>query len=157
MEGRETVFLLADGQVAQEAFLEDVNSILNAGAARGGAARAARAAARRGARALRAPGGVCSLKTVPVQRGVEARSQKRRAGTRARARARPGDVPNLMGPDEVERIAAAMRPLMAAAGAPHADKAAAYAFFVERCARFARCGVRTCVLPVHARSLQIWP
>lgn len=32
LEGRDTVFLLADGQVVQEGFLEDVNNILNAGA-----------------------------------------------------------------------------------------------------------------------------
>jgi dynein heavy chain len=32
VEGRDCVFLLADTQIIQEGFLEDVNNILNAGA-----------------------------------------------------------------------------------------------------------------------------
>jgi hypothetical protein len=44
----------------------------------------------------------------------------------------PGDVPNLMGPDDLEQIAAAMKPLMAAAGVSAVDKNSVYAFFVDR-------------------------
>ncbi|GBF98747.1 dynein heavy chain axonemal [Raphidocelis subcapitata] len=71
--GRDTVFLLADTQIVEEGFLEDVNNILNS-----------------------------------------------------------GDVPNLMGPDDQEEIAAAMRPLMAAAGVPATDRNSIHAFFVDR-------------------------
>lgn len=53
-----------------------------------------------------------------------------------------GDVPNLMGPEDLEQISSAMRPLMAAAGAPDGDKGAAYTFFVDRCALPAGQGVR---------------
>lgn len=35
VEGRDVVFLLADSQIVQEGFLEDVNNILNAGEHRG--------------------------------------------------------------------------------------------------------------------------
>jgi hypothetical protein len=42
-------------------------------------------------------------------------------------------VPNLMGPDDMEQIASAMKPLMAAAGAAVGDRGATYAFFVDRC------------------------
>lgn len=40
-----------------------------------------------------------------------------------------------MGADDMEQIAAAMKPLMAAAGVAALDKNSVYAFFVERCAR----------------------
>ena len=37
-----------------------------------------------------------------------------------------------MGPDDLEQISAAMKPLMAAAGVPALDKNSIYAFFVDR-------------------------
>lgn len=45
---------------------------------------------------------------------------------------RAGDVPNLMGPDDLEQITSAMKPLMAAAGVPAVDKNSIYAYFVDR-------------------------
>ncbi|KAF8071068.1 Dnah1 [Scenedesmus sp. PABB004] len=72
LEGRDTVFLLRDTQIVQEAFLEDVNNILNS-----------------------------------------------------------GEVPNLLGPDDLEAIAAGVRPAMAAAGLA-VTKQSIYSFFVSR-------------------------
>jgi dynein heavy chain len=45
-----------------------------------------------------------------------------------------GEVPNLMGNDDQEQIAAAMRPLMTAAGLAM-SKPAINAFFVDRCVK----------------------
>ncbi len=74
LNARDTVFLLSDTQVVQEAFLEDVNNILNA-----------------------------------------------------------GEVPNLLGPEDIETITAALTPVMADVGLP-ATKAAINSFFANRCA-----------------------
>lgn len=40
-----------------------------------------------------------------------------------------------MGPDDLDQITTAMKPLMAAAGVPALDKNSIYAFFVDRYVR----------------------
>jgi dynein heavy chain, axonemal len=72
VHGKDTVFLFTDTQIVKEAFLEDINNILNS-----------------------------------------------------------GEVPNLMGVDDAEEIAAAMKPLMSAAGMP-ITKLSLQAYFVYR-------------------------
>jgi hypothetical protein len=59
-------------------------------------------------------------------------------------------VPNLMGPDDMDAICNAMRPLSSAAGLP-ATKQGAYTFFVDRHAM-----LEGCVVGVHALDISPW-
>jgi hypothetical protein len=113
--GRDTVFLLADTQIVEEGFLEDVNNILNSGGRR------------------LTPLGLrdwCPVRSNASPAVPPVLVSPSPASTPASPN--PGDVPNLMGPDDQEEIAAAMRPLMAAAGVPATDRNSIYAFYLYR-------------------------
>lgn len=115
------MFLFNDTQIMHEGFLEDINNILNAGECR------QHSSHRR--KLLPAVRRCEEHPTSGLQNNAPWLTQYLLLGVAWHA---AGEVPDLLGADDLEEIASTLRPIMAAAGMP-ITKMSIHNFFVSRC------------------------